>query len=73
MMRVFGQSPAMYVVIQMFLWAVLFYGFFRYATAYAGEFQGSLAGIFFIALFFTVQTNYVDNLQKVLGIVDKEL
>ena len=72
-MRIFGQSPATYVSIQMFLWAVMFYGFFRYATAYADEFQGSIAGIFFIALFFTVQTHYVDNLQKVLGIVDKDL
>jgi len=72
-MRLFGQGPAMYVVVQMFLWAVLFYGFFRYATAYSDEFQGSLAGIFFIALFFTVQTHYVDNLQNVLGVVDKDI
>ena len=31
-----------------------------------------MAGIFFITLFFIVQTNFVTNLQAVLGMVDKQ-
>lgn len=68
-----GEKPFAYVCIQMMAWIVMFYGLYTYITEYTNEFQGSVAGIFFIALFFTVQTNYVANLQQVLGRVDKEL
>jgi hypothetical protein len=43
-----------------------------FAPGYTQEFQMSIAGIFFIALFFSVQDNFVTNLQFVLGVVDKE-
>jgi hypothetical protein len=42
------------------------------APGYTKEFQNTLAGIFFVALFFSVQDNFVKNLQWVLGVVDRE-
>ena len=60
-----------YLLIQLLLWLVLFYGFYNFTPGYAREFQGTAAGIFFIALFFAVQTNFVTNLQAVLNIADQ--
>jgi hypothetical protein len=50
----------------------MFYALFLFAPGYTKEFQGSIAGIFFIALFFSVQDNFVKNLQFALGVVDKD-
>jgi hypothetical protein len=50
----------------------MFYALFLFAPGYTKEFQGSIAGIFFIALFFSVQDNFVKNLQFALGVVDRE-
>lgn len=60
-----------YLVIQLLAWLLLFFGFYNLTPNYAREFQGTAAGIFFIALFFAVQTNFVDMLQKVLNIADQ--
>lgn len=60
-----------YLAVQLLVWLVLFFGFYNFTPGYAREFQGTAAGIFFIALFFAVQTNFVDMLQKVLNIADQ--
>jgi hypothetical protein len=60
-----------YLLLQLFLWLVLFYFFYNFTPGYAREFQGTAAGIFFIALFFAVQNNFVTNLQAVLNIADQ--
>ena len=71
--RHLGDSPATYLALQIMAWILMFYVMFQFTAAYAAEFQNSVAGIFFVALFFTVQMNFVTNLQKVLGTIDKEL
>jgi hypothetical protein len=71
--RHLGDLPVAYMALQIIVWILMFYSMNQFAAAYAAEFQSSVAGIFFIALFFTVQTNFVTNLQKVLGAIDKEL
>ena len=60
-----------YLAIQLFIWLLLFFGFYNLTPNYAREFQGTAAGIFFIALFFAVQTNFVTNLQSVLNVADQ--
>lgn len=60
-----------YLLVQLVAWLLLFFGFYNLIPNYAREFQGTAAGIFFIALFFAVQTNFVDMLQKVLNIADQ--
>jgi len=60
-----------YLLIQLTLWLLLFFFFYNFTPGYAREFQGTAAGIFFIALFFAVQTNFVTNLQSVLNVADQ--
>jgi len=71
-LNLLGSTKVQYVFFQLFLWAGLFYALFVFAPGYTKEFQRSIAGIFFIALFFSVQPNFVANLQFVLGVVDRE-
>jgi len=71
--KLLGSTSLAYLSLQISAWVIIFYTLFQFAAAYAAEFQSSVAGIFFVALFFTVQTNFVVNLQKVLGLIDKEL
>jgi len=70
--KLLGQLILPYVLLQLFLWIAVFYSLFVFAPGYTKEFQHSIAGIFFVALFFTVQHNFVSNLQFVLGVVDRE-
>lgn len=59
-------SPLKSVVLQTFLNVLIIYIMHRLSRAYTREFQVSLAGLFFSALFFGMQTNYLKNLKKVL-------
>jgi hypothetical protein len=71
-LNLLGILKVRYVFLQLFLWAAMFYVLFLFAPGYTKEFQMSIAGIFFIALFFSVQENFVKNLQFVLGVVDRD-
>jgi len=68
-----GTSFLHYLALQIAAWIIIFYAMFRFLSDYAAEFQSSVAGIFFVALFFTVQENFVTNLQNVLGMVDADI
>lgn len=59
-------SPFKAVVLQTFLNILIIYSMHKLSRAYTREFQVSLAGLFFSALFFGMQTNYLKNLKKVL-------
>jgi len=52
-------------------WAIFFLFLYNVVPRYGAEFQSSYAGLAFVTLFFTVQTNYVANLQKVLRFTDR--
>ena len=67
-----GSSAVPYALAQIVAWILIFYSMLYFIPSYANEFQGTMAGIFFITLFFIVQTNFVTNLQAVLGMVDKQ-
>lgn len=54
------------VVVQTFLNIALIYALHKISRSYTREFQVSLAGLFFSALFFGMQTNYIKNLKKLL-------
>jgi hypothetical protein len=68
-----GDMPVVYTILQLLSWVVLYYLLVKYANGFAIELQDSIAGIFFVTLFFIVQTNFVSNLQHVLGVIDKEI
>ena len=65
-----GQKAISYIILQVFAWMCIFYGLFHLLPLYAAEFQGTLTGIFFVTLFFVVQTNFITNAQTVLGKID---
>jgi len=67
-----GISAIPYTLAQIMAWILIFYSIFIFASSYAMEFQGTVSGIFFITLFFIVQTNFVTNLQAVLGTIDAD-
>jgi hypothetical protein len=66
-----GRAPATYLVFQTLTWLVFFYVVVRWFPHYAWEFQSTYAGMAFGTLFFTVQDNYVTNLQEALVFTNK--
>lgn len=54
------------VALQTFFNVLVIYILHKFATAYTREFQVSLAGLFFSALFFGMQTNYIRDLKSLL-------
>ena len=66
-----GRRPGVYLVAQTLVWLVFFYIVVRWFPHYAWEFQSTYAGMAFGTLFFTVQDNYVTNLQEALVFTNK--
>ena len=66
-----GSSAATYLVLQTLTWLVFFFVVVRWFPHYAWEFQSTYAGLAFGTLFFTVQDNYVANLQEALTFTNK--
>lgn len=66
----FKWSPLVCLTLQTGVWLVFFFGLYHLVPSYAWEFQNTYAGLAFVTLFFTVQTNYVRNLQAVLKFTD---
>ncbi len=61
-----GEAPITYVLLQSFVNIALMYGIHKVNYGLTAEFQMTIAGLFFSALFFAMQTNYIDNIKKVL-------
>jgi hypothetical protein len=59
--------------IQTAIWVAFFFIIHNFLPHFGSEFQSSYAGLAFVTLFFTVQTNYVANLQAVLRIADRSV
>jgi hypothetical protein len=59
-------TPIKSVTLQTFLNVFIIYVLHKINQAYTSEFQLTLAGLFFSALFFGMQTNYLKNLKTVL-------
>lgn len=54
------------VTLQTILNIVIIYTLHKINQAYTSEFQLTLSGLFFSALFFGMQTNYIKNLKNIL-------
>ena len=55
------------ILFQTFLNILVIFILHLINNSYAKEFQTTLAGLFFSALFFAMQTNYIKNLKTILG------
>jgi hypothetical protein len=62
----FGDNLLTYVVIQTILSICVFYLLIITVTKYTFEFQNTYSGLYFVSLFFGMQTNYITNLQQLL-------
>lgn len=54
------------IILQTILNILIIYMLHKVNAAYTREFQVSLGGLFFSALFFGMQTNYIKNLKYIL-------
>jgi len=66
-----GTAALTYLLLQTLTWVVFFWIVVRWFPHYAWEFQSTYAGMAFGTLFFTVQDNYVTNLQEALVFTDR--
>lgn len=61
-----GRRTGSYVLAQIFLNTTLIYAIYKMNYRYANEFQMTYAGLFFSALFFGMQINFITNLKSLL-------
>lgn len=64
----FGSEKWKYIVLQTVASIFVVYLIYRLFHPYSDEFQTTSAGLFFSALFWSVQTRYVQNIKDVLSI-----
>lgn len=62
--KVLGDTVLYYILLQTFIVVATIYLFAVYVSDYAREFQMTLAGSFFIVLYFNIQTNYIVMIQE---------
>lgn len=55
------------VFLQSFINICVIYILHKISASYTKEFQLTLAGLFFSAMFFGLQTNYMQNIKDILG------
>jgi len=56
-----------YIALQTLIMIVIFYILIMYSKNFTLEFQSTYAGLFFVAFFFGIQSNYISNVQELLG------
>lgn len=56
-----------FILLQTLSMIFIFYLLINYLKPYTLEFQSTYAGLFFVAFFFGIQSNYISNIQEVLG------
>lgn len=59
-----GDYTIYYILLQTLIIISTLYIFLRFLTSYMSEFQDTLAGGFFIVLYFGIQTNYIHMLKE---------
>ncbi len=63
-----GNINLIYIILQIILNVIILYFLYEISNHYAKELQNTLAGVFFIALFFNMQIHFVINLQELFHI-----
>jgi len=67
---IFGDYLLIYILLQFLMWIAMFYLLFQYLPSYANEFQGNIAGIFFVTFFFLAQIHILASMKSLLGTID---
>ncbi len=66
--KALGPSTLSYIALQTLLGIVVVWVLINTYKPYTDEFQNTLPGLFFVSLFFGMQTNYVANIQSILPV-----
>ena len=62
--KIFGENPFYYILLQTLIIISTLYLLLSFLTGFMSELQKSIAGSFFIVLYFGMQTNYIFMLKK---------
>ena len=62
--KTFGDYTLYYIVLQTLIIISSLYLILFFVSKYSSEFQVTIAGAFFIVLYFGVQTNYIDMIKE---------
>ena len=65
--KIFGEKPVYYIFLQTVLIISTLYLLLSLLTKFTSELQQSIAGSFFIVLYFGMQTNYIFMLKKYMN------
>lgn len=65
--RILGDNTIYYILLQTFIIISTLYFIILYLSDYMSEFQLTLAGGFFIVLYFGIQTNYMDMIKDYIA------
>jgi hypothetical protein len=63
--KLFGDHAIYYILLQTFIIVSTLYIFLVFLSKYVSEFHFSLAGAYFIVLYFGIQTNYIQMIKKI--------
>ena len=62
--KIFGENPFYYIFLQTLIIISTLYLLLSFLTGFMSELQKSIAGSFFIVMYFGMQTNYIFMLKK---------
>jgi hypothetical protein len=65
--NVFGNNIIYYIILQTILNIVNLYLFVLFLPKFTSEFQTTISGLYFIVLYFNMQTNYLDMLKEYMN------
>ena len=65
--KVFGDDSIYYILLQTLLNIVTLYLFILFAPKYMSEFQSTVSGGYFTIFYFSIQTNYIDMVNKYIN------
>ena len=65
--KIFGENPVYYIFLQTLIIISTLYLLLSFLTGFMSELQKSIAGSFFIVLYFGMQTNYIFMLKKYMN------
>ena len=63
----FGDNTLYYIIIQTFIIILTLYIILKFLTSYTNEFELTIAGNFFVVLYFGIQTNYIYMIKKYIS------
>lgn len=65
--KILGETLLHYIIIQTFIIITTLYLFLLYLSEFISEFQASIAGSYFIVLYFGMQTNYIHMIKQYMN------